>query len=97
MRVLSSSQNVGTTDSEWTMTIPDGASGLTYRFHYDAAGEMTKITYPSGGYTKYDFSPYEIVWNINTLYCTKMDFREVVAKHECRSSTGSCATEDTTM
>src|SRR6266853_1481005 len=57
---------------------------------------MTKITYTSGGYTKYDFSPSEIVWNLNTLYCTAMDFREVVAKHECRSSSGSCGTEATT-
>jgi RHS repeat-associated protein len=96
-QVISSSQNVGTSDSEWTMTIPDGAAGLVYRFHYDAAGELTKINYPSGGYTKYDYAANQIVWNIaGGLYCPVMDFREVTAKHECRSSTGSCATEDTT-
>jgi RHS repeat-associated protein len=94
--VLSASETVGPSDSEWTMTIPDGALGLTYRFHYDAVGELTKITYPSGGYTKYDFTPYQIVWNQPGLYCSHMDFREVIAKHECRSASGSCATEDTT-
>jgi len=95
-QVVSSSQTPSGTDSEWTMTIPDGASGLTYRFHYDSIGELTKITYPSGGYTKYDFAPYQIIWNQPGLYCSSMDFREVIAKHECRSSTGNCGTEDTT-
>jgi hypothetical protein len=37
----SGSQPVGTSDSEWTATIPDGAAGLIYRFHYNAAGELT--------------------------------------------------------
>lgn len=97
--VLSGSQSVGTTDSEWAMTVPDGAAGLIYRFHYNAAAEPTKVTYPSGGYTKYDYAAYVGLWNPGGggggVRCTA-DFREVTAKHECRNASGSCATEDTT-
>lgn len=79
-------------NTSWSMTIPNGASGLTYQFEFDAVGELLKITYPSGGYTKYDFQPLITTYVLpaSSISCSQVDFREVVAKHECRRSDGNC-------
>ena len=62
-------------------------TGLSYTFQYNEYGELLKITYPSGGYTRYDYqaSPYAYyVWNSsNEGYA---DRRDVVAKHVCRAA-----------
>ena len=31
-------------------------NGLTYTFQFDQCGMLRKVTYPSGGYTRYDYS-----------------------------------------
>src|SRR5215813_4410613 len=67
-------------------------SGLSWTFQYNAWGEVTKITYPTGGYTRYDYG----VFTSLGMGGAPQDFREVTAKHSCASSTGTCATEDTT-
>lgn len=83
-----------------SVTIPDGASGLTFTFTYDSLGELIKIQYPSGGYTRYDYSVYNVQWSDadGSLGSGRVDFREVTAKHECRAASGNCttSTEDTT-
>lgn len=48
-------------------------NGLTYTFHYNNVGEIDQITYPNGGYTRYDYA-----FASGTV-------REVIAKHVCRA------------
>lgn len=62
-------------------------NGLTYIFQYDGCGSLTKIVYPSGGYTRYvfDYSDYTHgvgTWPNNT---TATDI-EVVKKYVCRAA-----------
>ena len=57
-----------------SITYPNGDR---YDFQYNNYLELTKIIYPSGGYTRYDYT-YFIVNPIG------LDVREVVGKHVCR-------------
>ncbi|MGH9555284.1 MAG: hypothetical protein ACRD2Y_05625, partial [Terriglobales bacterium] len=68
-------------------------NGTSYAFEYNNFGEMTKITYPTGGYTRYDFGRFE------HLGAGPVDDRQVIAKHVCTKTTGSCLTseENTTV
>ena len=52
-------------------------NGDRYDFQYNTYGEITKIIYPTGGYTRYDYD-YTVVPPIG------QDVREVVGKHVCR-------------
>jgi RHS repeat-associated protein len=52
-------------------------NGDRYDFQYNNYGEMTKIIYPTGGYTRYDYTYF------NSLP-VGLDLREVVGKHVCR-------------
>ncbi len=74
----------GTVSLPGTITLPNG---LTHTFQYNSSGEITKVTYPTGGYTRYDYG---------TFPAGAGDFREVTAKHVCRQASGSCGTEDNT-
>jgi len=42
--------------------------GLQYTFEYDTLGEMTKVTYPTGGYSRYDWGVFQhyqhYQWNV---------------------------------
>ena len=80
-----------------SLTIPNGGSGLTYQFTYDGYGRIIKIIYPSGGYTRYDysyFSPVRYIFGAGE--CSSLSIPYVSARHQCRSASGSCSTEDTT-
>ncbi len=69
--------------------MPDGD---TYSFTYNGYGELTKISYPGGGYARYDYNAFthsQTYWtgpvgNINA------DFREVTKQYVCPQS--PCAT-----
>jgi RHS repeat-associated protein len=90
-----------------SVTLP---SGLSYHFQYNATdGELSKITYPTGGYTRYDFQTLLHFWEApisvagNCPDCTfpsgtAASFRELTARHVCRDPLGNCSTpqEDTT-
>ncbi len=67
-------------------------NGLSWTFQYNAWGEVTKITYPTGGYTRYEYG----VFTGSGPGGNPQDFREVTAKHACTSYTGTCTVEDTT-
>ncbi|HWY23089.1 MAG TPA: RHS repeat-associated core domain-containing protein [Candidatus Acidoferrum sp.] len=71
---------------KWQMSYDPDSTGHTY-------GELTKITYPTGGYTKYD---YTFVGTANGDNSGATNLRQVVAKHVCKSYTGSCSTTDDT-
>lgn len=69
-----------------------------YTLQLDAPQHLLKVTYPSGGYTRYDFRDYQSdTWN-GGVECPYTDWFQVVAKHVCRDSAGGCSpsTEDTT-
>lgn len=69
-----------------------------YTLQLDAPQHLIKVTYPSGGYTRYDFQNFTAdTWN-GGVECPYQDWFQVVAKHACRDSAGNCtpSTEDTT-
>lgn len=71
-------QPAGTLNLPSSVVLPDG---LTYIFQYDGCGELVKITYPSGGYTRYD-------WDYQHYFHTsnqRVTYVEMVAKHVCRA------------
>ncbi len=76
-----------------SITLPNGTA---YSFEYNGYGELTKVTYPTGGYTRYDYvakTHHEGFWS-NVAMNIDADFREVAAKHV--SPCGSAACEETT-
>ncbi|MBZ5550907.1 MAG: hypothetical protein LAO22_23620, partial [Acidobacteriia bacterium] len=83
-----------------------------YTFTYNDYGELSKITYPTGGYVKYEYAPYvhqETFWAYTMASCPidqcasvniKGDFREVNKKRVCSANVGvngSCPNEDVTV
>jgi RHS repeat-associated protein len=80
-----------------SLTIPDGAGGLIYQFSYDDYGRLTKIVYPSGGYTRYSFSYFAPVdYNFGAGACSSASISYVSSRFQCRNSSGSCGSEDVT-
>jgi len=66
----------------------------SFSFQYNTFGELSTITYPTGGYTRYDYATYQ-----NFMpQADNEDYRELTARHECRDTAGACtpSTEDTT-
>jgi YD repeat-containing protein len=64
-----------------SVTLPDN---LQYTFQYNAYGEITEITYPSGGYTRYTYQAFpvnEYAWS--TAISGFADNRQVVEKDTC--------------
>jgi RHS repeat-associated protein len=86
--------------SSWTptlltsITLPNGRG---YTFQYNSTPELTKITYPTGGYTRYDHGGYQHWWEMwGSGGSSVASFRQVNARYVCPSSSGTCATEETT-
>ncbi len=80
-------------------------NGRSYTFTYNSAdGELNKITYPTGGYTRYDFQTFTHWWEapLQTVAqcpdgCTAppsvaASYREVIARHVCSDPSGGCTT-----
>lgn len=76
------------------VTLPNG---LSYTFQYNNFGELTKVTYPTGGYTRYDYAAFTHWWQMWGGGSAAADFREVTARRVCREAGGVCGIEDTTM
>ena len=70
-----------------SVTLPNSRS---FSFLYNNFGELTKITYPTGGYTRYTFGTYQ-AWHQVSLGDTDGDFREVTAKYVCGNFSGTCS------
>ncbi|PYU20278.1 MAG: hypothetical protein DMG32_22715, partial [Acidobacteria bacterium] len=80
-----------------TLTLPNN---LTYSFQYNQYGELTKITYPTGGYTRYDYVAF-VHWREgrqtdDPYGGTAANIRQITARKVCRLATGTCGTEDVT-
>lgn len=71
-------------------------TGGSYEVYFNNIGEIVKISYPGGGYTKYDYGSYRATYDMGTAICDGT-YREIIAKHECGSSDGTCQSEDTTV
>lgn len=88
----------GYTSYDVTITYPPAGVGGTQRqitIALDALQRITKINYPTGGYTRYDYTLRSYSpWNSNTTATAMMS--EVAHKYECPSSSGGCSAEDTT-
>ncbi len=83
-----------------TVKLPNGLpQGLTYAFQYNNFGELTKITYPTRGYTRYAFQASTHWWEMwaSTAEPTDADFRELRNRYVCREASGVCGAEDTTI
>ncbi len=76
-----------------TITLPNG---LTYDFDYNNFGELTKIKYPTAGYTSYTYAAYTHWYEMWLSDSTEADFREVTSRRVCRESDSTCASEDVT-
>lgn len=89
--------SASTTQVSITMPVSDfQGHARQYTLQLDAALHLVKVTYPSGGYTRYDFQDHNVTsWN-GGVACSTTDFFQVAAKHVCRATSGVCGTEDTT-
>jgi RHS repeat-associated protein len=79
-----------------SITLPNN---LSWTFQYNTYGELTKITYPTGGYARYDYAAFsswvQVLPNTSGNPSFAADFREVTAKYLCRLATGSCSPSTT--
>jgi len=77
-----------------TITLPNL---LKYTIQYNTFAEITKLTYPTGGYTRYDYSAFQNYWYfVYSTASTAADFREVTARHVCGAANSVCGVEDST-
>jgi YD repeat-containing protein len=86
-----------------TITIPTGDSyNITYVLAFTPIGELTYLQYPGGGYTTFDWddTSYVVTGAIaegqafGDMSCP-MEHHEVVAKHQCSLSQGTCSSSQT--
>lgn len=58
-------------------------NGLTYTFQYDSCGMLRKVTYPTGGYARYDYAavPMWLTYNSGQIFTYYTN--EIAAKHVC--------------
>jgi RHS repeat-associated protein len=79
-----------------SVTLP---SGLSWTFQYNNYAELTKVTYPTGGYTRYAYTAdtnwFQTPANFNVNPSFAADFREVSARYVCRLASGSCSPSTT--
>ena len=64
-------------------------------FDLDSAQRITKIYYPAGGYTRYDYGNFNVN-SYSSLTTTIYPMMQVADKYECPSSTGACSVENKT-
>jgi RHS repeat-associated protein len=77
-----------------SITLPNN---LTWNFQYDTFGELIKVNYPAGAYSRYAYTTYtNWVQSANPNPGFAADFRELTARYVCRSSSGVCGQEDAT-
>src|SRR5260221_611589 len=72
-----------------SVVLPDGTQ---YTFSYNGYGELTKFTFPTGGYAAYEYAAFphlETFW-VATGFDVRGDFREVTKRHICRDPSGTC-------
>jgi hypothetical protein len=77
----------------------NGVGTKTYSLEFDAIDRISKIEYPTGGYTRHDYNDTtneNIVTQTQTNVQCSNNLAEVAHKYECSSSSGSCGSEQPT-
>jgi RHS repeat-associated protein len=79
-----------------TVTQPSGSipivsaiilpNGLSYTFQYNGCAELTKITYPAGGYARYEYANFTHLVGVSGFEVSAT-VHQIIAKHVCRAST----------
>jgi RHS repeat-associated protein len=79
--------------STTTLTFP---GGRMYKLQFDQLGHLIQVTYPSGGYTQYDYQtePYSIL--MGPIACQTVTLWEVKDKYECTIAAGCSGSIQTT-
>lgn len=73
-----------------SITISSGSTpSLKYTWTEDGDGELTKVTYPAGGHTRYEYSPLNVPYKSGDMICTGLTVSVASAKYECASAS-SC-------
>ncbi len=66
---------------------------LAYSFQYDSYGEIVKITYPSGGYTRYEYGAFPVAgYQWTTQNEGLADSRQVIEKDVCPAAASGAPT-----
>jgi len=95
---MATGQNIGNTRAYSMPTAVILPSGLTYTLQYDNCGELSKITYPGGGYTRYEYS-----FQPRAMYNTSetppgiygYQTNEISAKYVCTSASATMGSTST--
>lgn len=78
------------------LSITYSSTGQSYKLLFDSFGHLMKITYPEGGYHRYDYALYLQPPNAQGPVTCSMPVAEVAHRYECASSSASCAQESVT-
>ena len=84
-----------------TITFPlgNGGGSKTYSLLLDPINRISKMQYPAGGYTRYDYndsySAPATLLEPSNVECSGI-LSEVFHKYECSNASGSCSSEQTT-
>lgn len=74
-------------------------NGLSYTFQYNSCGLLIKVTYPSGGYTRYDYTllnfATQIVDTNGNKATSAYPVNELAHKYVCTSAVGAGSAGDT--
>ena len=65
------------------------ANSRSYTMQYNNFGELTKITYPAGGYTRYAYAAVHGWYQLNSN-STSGDVRVVTNSYSCANASGAC-------
>jgi YD repeat-containing protein len=80
----------GFNDTHSTLSLP---TGETYTFYYDALQELTKIQYPSGGYTRYVYQNVPGLYS-DSLFYVLGDVREIQQRAICARTGSNCSASE---
>lgn len=69
-----------------SISLPDGSQ---YFLTFDTLGDLIKVQYPTGGYTRYDYYPGTAQVDFGDVRCAAPSIA-ILAKHECAQANGSC-------
>lgn len=94
--VIASHDLVVNTNQTDTIVIDSQGDARTFTVDTNALGEITKVGYPTGGYTRYTFQAFPGAYSVGDFACGTYGVREVSSKKVCNSSAGSCTNEITT-
>jgi YD repeat-containing protein len=79
-----------------TIVLDSQGAARTFTVEVNPLGEIAKVTYPTGGYTRYTFQAFPGAYSVGDFSCGTYGVREIASKNVCDTTSGSCASETTT-